>query len=67
MRSFFGVKKVAVLQPSTSSVHWENNNSRTETANTILSLWAGTYVGIVLIMELILKKEQHLGIANRRV
>ncbi|KAL3808006.1 hypothetical protein ACHAXA_010800 [Cyclostephanos tholiformis] len=38
MRSFFGVKKDAVLQPSTSSVHRGDNNSRTETANSILNL-----------------------------
>ncbi|KAL3808008.1 hypothetical protein ACHAXA_010802 [Cyclostephanos tholiformis] len=41
MRSFFGIKKDAGLQPSTSSVHRGNNNSRTETANSILKLREG--------------------------
>jgi hypothetical protein len=31
------------------------------------NLKANTYIGIVLMMELILKKEQHHGIANRRI
>ncbi|KAL3815395.1 hypothetical protein ACHAXA_011513 [Cyclostephanos tholiformis] len=52
MRSFFGVKKDAGLQPSTSSVHRGNNNSRTETANSILKLREG-----IATQE---KREKHL-------